>query len=278
MSGVDYEAEYNNRARVPEHPAVIAGWSADAGAYRANPQTTATLDLPYGPSERQRYDLFGDGGGPIALFVHGGYWQGLDRSFFSHLARGLNARGVTVAIPSYDLCPAVPVATIVDQIRAACAHLWRRFERPMVVAGHSAGGHLAACMLATDWSAVDGGLPAAPVRAGYALSGLFELEPLVGTSVNGALRLDVAEARRLSPLRWAPPRGLVLDAVVGGAESDEYLRQSRTIAAAWGEAGVRTRCEVVEGANHFTVVAPLADPDSAMTRRLAALADAAGNP
>ena len=111
--------------------------------------------------------------------------------------------------------------------------------------------------------------------AAFALSGLFDLEPLVGTSINGALRLDAAEARRLSPLFWPPPQGRSLDAVVGGEESAEYLRQSRTIAEGWGAAGVATRYEAVPGANHFTVIAPLADPASPAVRRLADLARAA---
>jgi arylformamidase len=273
---IDYEAEYNNRARVPEHPGLIAGWAADAAAYRETAK--GELGVPYGPSERMRLDLFGDGGGPLAVFIHGGYWQGLDRSSFSHLAGGLVARGVTVAIPSYDLCPAVSMEDIVDQMRALCAFLWRRFERPMAVAGHSAGGHLAACMLATSWPDVAAGLPAGIVAAGYGISGLYELEPLVGTSINTALKLDAAEARRLSPLQWPAPRGRVFDAVVGGAESAEYLRQSHAITEGWGAEGVRTRFEALEGANHFTVVAPLADPQSAMTRRLAGLAEAAGKP
>lgn len=273
---IDYEAEYNNRARVPEHPAIIAGWARDAAAYRES--AGGELGLAYGDSERTKLDIFGDGSGPVVLFIHGGYWQGLDRASFSHLARGLVSRGVTVAMPSYDLCPAVTVGAIVDQMRRACAFAWRRFERPVVVAGHSAGGHLAACMLATNWGEVDPALPAGLVPAAYALSGLFELEPLVGTSVNTALGLDAAEARRLSPLFWDPPRGRTLDAVVGGAESAEYLRQSRTIADAWGKAGVQTRYEAVDDANHFTVIAPLADPGSPMTRRLAALAEAAGRP
>ncbi|GGH13565.1 esterase [Alsobacter metallidurans] len=273
---IDYEAEYNNRARVPEHPAIIAGWARDAAAYRES--AGGALGLAYGNGERTRLNIFGDGRGPVVLFIHGGYWQGLDRSSFSHLARGLVSRGVTVAAPSYDLCPAVTVSTIVDQMREACAFVWRRFERPVVVAGHSAGGHLAACMLATNWGAIDPALPAGLVPSAYALSGLFDLEPLVGTSVNTALGLDAAEARRLSPLFWEAPRGRTLDAVVGGAESAEYLRQSRTIADAWGKAGVQTRYEAVEGANHFTVIAPLADPGSPMTRRLATLAEAAARP
>jgi arylformamidase len=188
------------------------------------------------------------------------------------MARGLNARGVDVAVPGYDLCPTVTIDDILAQMRRAAAALHRETGRPVTVAGHSAGGHLAACLLATAWCDVAPGLPDALVPAAYAISGLFELRPLVRTSVNHALGLEPAEADRLSPLLWPAPRGLVLDAVVGGDESEEYLRQTRTMAERWGAAGVETRAEIVPGANHFTVIAPLADPDSAMTARLAALA------
>ncbi|MFC7689242.1 alpha/beta hydrolase [Paeniroseomonas aquatica] len=102
---MDHEAEYNNRALVPEHPGIIAGWVRDAAAFRAG-WAEAALDLPYGPGERERLDLFRPGPGenwPVALFVHGGYWQSLDRRVFSHCARGLLAHGVAVAVPSYDL-------------------------------------------------------------------------------------------------------------------------------------------------------------------------------
>lgn len=274
MPAIDYEAEYNNRARVPEHPAVIEGWSRDAKAYRdANPP----LRSAYGPSERQFLEFFHaaepDPAAATVLFLHGGYWQNLDPSFFSHMARGPNARGLDVAVAGYDLCPKVHVGDIVDQLRAACREL-ARFEKRLVVAGHSAGGHLAACLLATNWPAVDERLPRGFVTAGYAISGLFELTPLVSTSINAALGMNEAEAELLSPLSWAPPVGLRLDAVVGGNESREYLRQSRTIAERWGAAGVRTRFEVVPGANHFTVIAGLADPGSTMTRRIAELARA----
>jgi arylformamidase len=202
------------------------------------------------------------------MFIHGGYWQGLHPSFFSHLARGLHAHGIGVAIPGYDLCPTVQLADIVDQIRAACRKLAPR--GPLVVAGHSAGGHLAACMLATKWE--EHGALAGLVPAAYAISGLFDLRPLVSTSLNAALRLSEAEAACLSPLLWTAPAGRTLDALVGGEESAEYLRQSRNMAERWGAAGVATRFDVVPGANHFTVIAALADPDSRMTIRLAELA------
>jgi len=266
MNAIDYEAEYNNRARVPEHPSIIEGWARDAEAYRRE-VGRRLIQIPYGPTERQEIDLFTPEepqGGATVMFIHGGYWQGLHRTYISHLARGLNALGLTVAIPSYDLCPQVRVGEIVDEMRQACRAL--RDRGPLVVAGHSAGGHLAACLLATDWTAL--GLSARLVGRAYAISGLFDLKPLVPTFVNQALEMSETEAERLSPIGWPAPIGRRIDAVVGGDESSEYLRQSRTLAERWGRAGVRTRYETLPGANHFTAIAPLADPDSGMTRRL----------
>jgi arylformamidase len=269
VPGIDYEVEYNNRARVPENPALIAGWAKDAAAFREDhpPRTIA-----YGAGVRHVIDFFpGDGNGPIVVFIHGGYWQALDGSSFSHLAGGLNAHGLGVAIPSYDLCPNVTVDAIIGQIRMATRELARLGQR-LVVSGHSAGGHLAACMLATDWSAFDASLPSNPVIAAYAISGLFDLGPLVDTSINKALGLDPTTARAASPLFWRPPTRGSLDAVVGEAESAEYFRQSRTIVDLWGRAGVATRFGAVPGANHFTAIAPLSDPNSPMVLRLKELA------
>jgi arylformamidase len=269
VAEIDYEVEYNNRARVPENPSLIAGWARDAAAYRAQhvPRT-----FPYGPGSRHTIDFFpGDHEGPIVVFIHGGYWQALDGSFFSHCAQGLNAHGVGVAVPTYDLCPAVAVDDIIGQIRRASREVMR-LGHPLVISGHSAGGHLAACMLATDWPAVDASLPKDPVPAAYAISGLFDLGPLVETSINKALGLDHTAATAASPLFWTPPVNGILDAVVGGKESAEYLRQSRSIVEVWGKAGVATRFGTVPDANHFTAIAPLADPNSPMVLRLKELA------
>jgi len=274
---IDYEAEYNNRARVPEHPAIFERWRAAAQAFREEmaAQGRAELGLAYGRTPRQTIDLFltgRDAGtvGKLAVFVHGGYWRSLEPETFSHVARGLLAHGISVAVAGYDLCPQVQVGSIIGEIRQACAHLWRRFEQRMFVYGHSAGGHLAACALATDWKAL--GMPADAVPAACAISGVFDLVPLIGISMNQDLRLDLAEARRVSPLLWPAPRGRTLDVIVGAEESGEFLRQSREITEAWAKAGVATRCEEAPG-NHFTVLDPLADPHSATVKRLAALVE-----
>jgi arylformamidase len=266
---VDYEVEYNNRARVPENPSIMAGWARDAAAYRAQHPPRS---IPYGAGARNTIDFFpGDNDGPIVVFIHGGYWQAFDSSSFSHLAGGLNAHGVSVAIPSYNLCPDVTVGDIIQQMRMAAREL-ARLRRSLVISGHSAGGHLAACLLATDWAAFDASLPADLVTAAYAISGLFDLGPLVETSINNALRLDNTAARAASPLSWNAPLRGSLDAVVGENESAEYFRQSQCIVELWGAAGLATRFGTVPGANHFTAIAPLADPNSPMVARLRELA------
>jgi arylformamidase len=276
MAEIDYETEYNNRARVPEHPQIFAQWTRDAAAYReqAAAEKRAELGLTYGAGPRQTIDLFGPAGGsaPVALFIHGGYWRSLTPSQFSHMAAGLNAHGVTVAVAGYDLCPQVSVATIIDQLRQACLFVWRRTGRPMLVYGHSAGGHLAAAMLATDWRALDPTVPAGLVPAAYSVSGVFDLTPLIGASMNQDLRLDADAARRVSPLFWPAPAGRALDSVVGACESAEFLRQARIIVDAWGNAGVTTRHAEIAGKNHFTVCDALSDANSPMVRRLAELA------
>ena len=266
---VDYEREYNNRARVPEHPEIMAGWARDAAAYRAaNPP----LQIAYGPRSRETLDLFGRQDRPVVLFIHGGYWQALDGSSFSHMARGLNAHGIAAAVATYDLCPGVSIDTILGQMREATRLLHDKTGRRIIAVGHSAGGHLAACLLATDWRALDPASPVQPVRAAYCLSGLFDLRPLLHTQLNRALKLDATEAARLSPLLWTPPGGARLHAAVGEFESAEYHRQSREIAERWSALGVDASWEIISGANHFTIVAPLADPESRMVHEIANLA------
>lgn len=265
---MDLELEYNNRARVPESAALIAGWQRDAAAWRAA-CPRAEFDLAYGAGAREMLDLFhpaAEGEAPLALFIHGGYWKALDRSFASHCARGMNGQGIAVAVPSYDLCPSVPLATIVEQMRAACRFLWRRTGRRILATGHSAGGHLSAMLLATDWRALDPGLPADLVHAALPISGVFELEPLLPSTVAQGLNLTPKSARALSP-RYLPSPGRALHCVVGGAESGEFIRQSRDMATAWGGS-----FEALPDADHFTVIAPLADPASALVAHAKRLA------
>jgi arylformamidase len=277
MAAIDYEVEYNNRARVPEHPEIFARWARDGAAYReeASKDGRAEIGLKYGASPRQTIDVFkprGGHDGPLALFIHGGYWRSLEPSSFSQMARGMNAHGVTVAVSGYDLAPQVSIGQIVEQTQQACLFLWKRLKKRIMVSGHSAGGHLAACMVATDWKSLDAGAPADLAPAGYAISGLYDLAPLLHLATNADFKLDETEARRISPLYWPLVRGKTLDAVVGGDESSEFLRQSKIVADDWRERGAQTRYEAVPGMNHFTVCDPMTDPNSAMTKRLVELA------
>jgi arylformamidase len=186
----------------------------------------------------------------------------------------LNARGVSVAVAGYDFCPQVAIADIIDEMRGACLWLWRRKRRRLTVVGHSAGGHLAVCMLAQDWPAFAADTPADLVPAAYAISGVYDLAPVLKISVNADLRLDAGEARRVSPLTWRYPRGRTLDAVVGARESSEFLRQSRAIVDAW-QGTAQTRYEEIAGADHFTIVDHLSDAKSDMCARISDLAFAA---
>lgn len=197
------------------------------------------------------------------VFIHGGYWQALDAGWFSFVAPPLLAHGVSVAIPTYDLAPTVRLGQIIDEMRAAVDLIHDRTGARPIVSGHSAGGHMGACLLA------DGRASAA-----VAISGVFDLEPLIPTSLNAALDLDPAEARALSPIHWSAPAGAVLDCIVGGAESDAFLRQSEAMAARWAVQGSDTRFEALQGLNHFTVLDPLFDANSSVVERLAALAQA----
>ena len=279
---IDYEAEYNNRTRVPEHPEIFARWRREAEDYRAETmkERRAELGLSYGSTPRQFIDLFFPRPNvttPLALFIHGGYWRSLDPSMFSHMARGINSHGVAVAVVGYDLCPEVTIAEIVDQIRHACLFLWLRTGQRMMVYGHSAGGHLAGAMLATDWHALYPRTPPDLVPAAYSISGVFDLTPLV----------HIDDGTGPAPRRRRGQKGLA--AVLAGAQGPHVRR----LAAAWSRAsscaraassptpGARpasqTRYEDIAGTNHFTVVDALTDPQSAMVDRLVELTRAVQN-
>jgi arylformamidase len=275
MAAIDDEAEYNPRISVPDYAEIFARWAREAEDYRAETlkHNCAELGLSYGDTPRQFIDLFLPQTGadaPLALFIHGGYWRAHDPSLYSHMARGLNGRGFAVAIAGYDLCPVVTVADIVEQIRRACVFLWARFGKRMLVYGHSAGGHLAAAMVAVDWQSLYAKAPADLVPVGYSISGLFDLTPLTALSINQDLRLSAEDARRLSPLFWPVAPGRALDAAVGNLETNAFKGQSAGLVQAW-QGKAETRYAEFPG-DHFTVIDALFDPANAMVMRIAELA------
>lgn len=256
----ELEAQYNVRASLPDHPAVIERWARASARYRAG-HGHASLDLRYGERPLQTLDFLPAhaGSAPLHLFIHGGYWQRMDKRDFSFLAEPLNAAGVHVALLNYDLCPAVELAAIVAEVRAALSWLWRAealaFDRQRLqIGGHSAGAHLAAMLLAADWPDLAPELPRRPIHSAVLISGLYQLEPLVTTSINAALGLDGEQARRLSPTLLPPRVPAPLLLAVGAAETAEFHRQADLLAERWRPAGTAISRLVPERRDHFTVL------------------------
>lgn len=271
---MDFEVEYNNRARVPDWADIFADWQARSVRMRGE-AVAADLGIPYGPTARQILDIVWPETGrdaPVVLLIHGGYWQYMHPRDLTFAAEGLLKNGIGVALAGYDLAPDVPLDTIVSQLRGAAVCLYHRIRRRFAVTGHSAGGHLAACLTATRWQELDTRGPDDIVPAGAGISGVYEVEPLVQTSMNERLHLTDDEARRLSPALWDLPPGRRFETFTGGLESAEFLRQGRDLAAGWATQGAVTAAHVVEGTNHFTVVEQLADPASALVACLADMA------
>lgn len=260
-----YDAQYNSRGRIPEHPAILQRWADTSAAARA--QCRCVLDVPYGEHETEKLDVFPSQrpGAPVLVYIHGGYWRALNKGAQSFIAPAFVDAGAMVVLPGYALCPAVTIEHIVLQLTRALAWVWRHAAehggdpRRMAVAGHSAGGHLAAMMLSCRWSQVAPDLPAGLVRRALAISGVFDLEPLRHAPFLASdLRLSAADARRLSPARMPAPEGELI-AVAGGEESEEFQRQNALIAQAWGPRAVPV-CELVPGRHHMNVLHDLADP------------------
>ena len=270
------ERGYNNRAAVAEHPQWLARYPVLTAA--ADAQYRPQRDLRYGPGPLETLDLFVPAGKARGtfVFVHGGYWRALDKSDFRFVAGPFVEQGLAVAVINYDLCPVVSIATIVDECRRAL--VWVTREGPkhgasaenVVVGGHSAGGHLAAMMFATDWTAY--GHARAPFAGGVTLSGVHDLAPMVQFSFNADFKLDAAEAARVSPIHHAHTVDAPLLMACGGDETSEFLRQTQLLWDAWP--AVRRPAEAplfIAGKHHFSVVADYADPASELTRATLAL-------
>ena len=263
---IDWNDAFDNGGHVAGSADFADRWAARARAARAEfaRHERAQLDLPYGERPRNRFDLFLPPAAPAGLvvFVHGGYWHKLDKSYWSHLAAGPLARGWAVAVPGYTLAPEVRIAQITAEIGRAIAAAGKRIDGPIRLSGHSAGGHLVARMACAN----------APLEAAartrlarvVSISGVHHLQPLLLTDMNRTLRLDAAEAALESPLLLPPRSDLDIGFWVGAAERPEFLRQTRAIAEAWGERGARVDDHYEPGRHHFDVVEGLADPDSAL--------------
>jgi arylformamidase len=259
------DTQYDNRARVADHPRHLAHWAEAAARTRA--RAACRLDLPYGSGAAESLDVFTTArpDAPVLVFVHGGWWRALDKSDFSFVAPAFTAAGALVVVPNYALCPVVSIEHITLQMVRALQWVWRHAAqhggdaRRIVVAGHSAGAHLAAMLLSCRWKQVDEALPAQLVGGAMAISGVYDLEPLRHTPIlMNDLQLTPASVGRLSPAFFPRPKGR-LHATVGALESEEFRRQNQLIRDVWGPTAVPV-CETVPGRNHFDVLDSLVDP------------------
>jgi arylformamidase len=262
------EAQYNARASIPDHPRIFARWKERSAAARKARAGRARLDIAYGPGPLHTLDIFlaDTRNAPLHMLIHGGYWRSLDKSDFSDKVGALVEAGVTVAAVNYSLCPAVTIAAIVEETRQAAAWLWR--EAPALgcdqarfqISGHSAGGHLTAMLVATDWPRYAPDLPKTMIQSALSASGIFELEPLRHCSMNQDIKLAADDARSLSPIFMTPPAKVPMALAYGGLESAEFKRQSEDFAKAWRRHGLTIGVEELPGLNHLTVIEELAVP------------------
>ena len=260
-----YDSQYNNRQRVADSAAHLTRW-AEASAL-ARGQMTVVLDQPYGESPAERLDVFPARapGSPVLVFIHGGYWRALDKSDHSFIAPAFVDAGAMVVVPNYGLCPQVGIDDIALQCARALAWTWQHAERfggdpnRIVVAGHSAGGHLAAMLLTCRWPQLQADLPRRLLSGALSLSGVFDLEPMRQTPfLQADLRLTPPLVRRLSPAFFPRPVG-PLHALAGADESEEFIRQNQLIRDQWGPTSVPV-CETLPGRHHFSVLTDLVDP------------------
>jgi arylformamidase len=260
---------YNNRELVPDHPQYFARWAEHS--QRARSIMTSHLDLRYGEMPGETIDLFParKGDGSCMMFIHGGYWRSLDKKDFSFLAPALVDGGISLAVVNYDLCPRVAMEEIVRQMLRASRWLWLHAEDygmdqdRLYVSGHSAGGHLTAMLMCAVWPVFDPRLPKDLWKGGLAISGLYDLRPLLEVDwLNADLRLDEAAALQLSPALMSPATRAPLMTAVGGDESSEFLRQNALLGERWR--GAFAGDIPMPGKNHFSVVDSLADQASAL--------------
>ena len=269
MSAETLEAEYNLVARRgPDFPDLIERWMLRNEKHKL--ASGAGIDLAYGEGEREKLDFFsgGDRDGPVVIYIHGGYWQRGDKNMYSFVSEAFVKHGVSVSILNYNLTPSVRMAEIPPQIRKAIAWNWNHsddlgFSKEKVfVMGHSAGGHLTAMMMTTDWREIDTEIPTDLIRAGFPISGVFDLEPIIHTTLNTGPQMDLEEAIAESPLFIPPVTNAPQLIVQGGGESAEFLRQSDSYADKFRTADRTMARYDVPDMDHFDELERLAEDDS----------------
>jgi len=263
---MDMDRAYENGAFIPNAADYAPKWEEAAQAWREVESAVgrARLNIPYGDGERQAFDLFYPAGKPkgLVVFIHGGYWRAFDRKVWSHLARGVTSREWAMAIPSYTLAPSARISEITSEIAKAVSAAAAIVAGPIVLTGHSAGGHLSARMMCKD---VD--LPQSVekrISRCFPISPVADLMPLLATKMNQDLRLDEAEAFSESPIQHADVRLRPVTVWVGAEERPAFLDQANWLCDAWPNADLH----VAPGRHHFDVIEELEQPDSPLVNAL----------
>lgn len=262
---MDMDDAYANAKYIPNASEFVEKWENEAREWREMENAAGRLqvNLAYGPNEREKFDLFLPSGRPegLLVFVHGGYWHKFDKFSWSHFSAGATARDCAVAMPSYPLAPEVRISEITQCIRRAIEEAARRVRGPIVLTGHSAGGHLVARMLCEDGLSPE---TAARLKRVVPISPLSDLRPLLETQMNADLRLDAGEAARESPALSKKHFDVPVTVWVGGAERPAFLDQARGLADAWQN----TKLVIDPERHHFDVIDGLRDPESPLMRAL----------
>jgi arylformamidase len=266
-----FERRYNNRAAVPEYAQHFDRWTKQSKL--ARDELDCDLDIAYGDHPMEKIDIFRAEGRSRALllFIHGGYWRSLDKRDHSFIASEFVKLGVTVALPNYALCPSVRLEEIVRQMLRATSWMYRNasrygaFGNNLYVAGHSAGGHLTAMMLAARWPEYAADLPERIIEGALSISGLYDLTEILNVpSVNADVRLDEAAAVRCSPAFMPPATDAPLYLAVGGKEIEGFQAQHRLLLERWKD--VVAEDVPCPADDHFSILETFGRPDSALFR------------
>lgn len=260
----DFDTAYDNMKAISDSSTYPPRWAEQAAAFRGSMRDQGRLipDIAYADGARNHYDLFlpeGDARGTL-VYVHGGYWKALDKSFWSHLAQGALDRGYRVAMPSYTLCPEVRICEITREIGRFIDRLAREVDGEIALTGHSAGGHLVSRMACEN--APIAAATAGRIKRVLSISGLHDLRPLLKTAMNDIFHMDEAEAVAESAALQRPRSELRVHCCVGGDELMEFRRQNALLATIWYGLGIETSAWEIEGTHHCNVIETLADKDS----------------
>ena len=263
----DWDDAFANMAHIAGSEKLPQFWTDRAAAYRAS-GVKVDQDIPYGDHPREKFDLVWPEGTPkgLVVFIHGGFWMRLDKSYWTDFAEGARANGWAVCLPSYTLAPDARISQMTTQIARAIDSAATHVAGPIRITGHSAGGHLSTRMMCDDTPLSATTL--ARIEAVQSISGLHDLRPLMQTKMNETLHLDEDEAVLESAALHRPIRAIPYTAWVGGGERPEFIRQSELMAQMWSGLDTPTRCEIDGEHDHFTVLEDLRRADSGITLNL----------